>query len=134
MTTVPMEMDDFTRGYIECAFWSSMDESTPEGGEPLDRNYGPADLAPEALAKMVADCQKFQADNQADLDTYPMSIREISETQAGHDFWLTRNRHGAGFRDRDCLSTEVGARLTEASRRYRECNLVVGDSGLIYCE
>src|SRR5437588_9426161 len=29
----PMTLDRFTASYIEAALWSSMDESTPEGGE-----------------------------------------------------------------------------------------------------
>ena len=34
--------------------------------------------------------------------------------QAGHDFWLTRTGHGAGFGDRDL--GEVGDRLAEHAR------------------
>jgi len=36
------------------------------------------------------------------------------EAQAGHDFWLTRNGHGAGFWDGDW--PETGDALTEASK------------------
>ena len=31
-----MTLDRFTASYIEAALWSSMDESTPAGGEPMD--------------------------------------------------------------------------------------------------
>lgn len=31
-----MKHDAFTSAYIECALWSTNDESTPQGGEPLE--------------------------------------------------------------------------------------------------
>lgn len=115
--------DKFLQAYIVAALWSSMDESTPEGGEPLDKNYGPDDLAPETLARMRADCERFLAENASDV--------EGDDEQAGHDFWLTRNHHGCGFWDGDW--PEAGDRLTAASHRFGEVNLYVGDDGLIYC-
>lgn len=115
--------DKFLQAYIVAALWSSMDESTPAGGDPLDTNYSLADLAPETLARMQADCEQFQAENAHDI--------EGREEQAGHDFWLTRCGHGSGFWDGDWL--EAGERLTEACRKYPEVDLYVGDDGLIYC-
>lgn len=123
-------LDEFTRAYIEAALWSTNDDD----GEPLDRNYCESDIDADALAKIVEDCRKFQADNAADLalayDLYP--VNEWShEAQAGHDFWLTRNGHGAGFWDRGI--GEVGDRLSETSRKCSEIWLYVGDDGKIYC-
>jgi hypothetical protein len=115
-------LDKFLQAYIAVALWSSMDESTPEGGEPLDKNYGPDDLASDTLAKMRADCEKFQAENATDI--------EGNEEQAGHDFWLTRNSHGSGFWDGDW--PEAGQRLTAVCKKYPEVDLYVGDDGLIY--
>jgi hypothetical protein len=115
-------MDQFTTDYLICALWSTNDESTPQGGEPLDKNYGIEDIAPETLARMVEDCQVFQRENLADI--------ESDLGQAGHDFWLTRNGHGAGFWDGDW--PEAGDRLTKVSKRFGEFDLYVGDDGLIY--
>src|SRR5450755_4057063 len=114
-------MDMFTEAYISAALWSSTDESTPEGGGYMDEKYGPEDLAPETLEKMKADCDKFQAENAQDIDG--------RKEQAGHDFWLTRCGHGAGFFDGDW--PETGDRLTEACKGYHEINLYVGDDGRI---
>ena len=33
-----MTLYSFTAAYIEAALWASMNESTPEGGEPIDAN------------------------------------------------------------------------------------------------
>src|SRR5215213_9921810 len=51
-------------------------------------------------------------------------------SQAGHDFWLTRNRHGAGFWDRGL--GDLSNRLSDASKVYGEVDLYVGDDGQIY--
>ncbi len=126
------KLDSFTEAYIECALWSTNDESTPEGGEPLDNNYGPEDLSPECLATMVADCNKFQEENAKDIATWENEYHYTAREMAGHDFWLTRNSHGAGFWDGD-WPDRSGARLSKASETFEHVDLCVGDNGLIYC-
>lgn len=61
-----LKMDDFTRGYITCALWSSvvgMDNNADGYDEPLDQNHDIDDIAPATLAVMVKDCAKFQSEN-----------------------------------------------------------------------
>ncbi|HEX6826548.1 MAG TPA: hypothetical protein VF077_09570 [Nitrospiraceae bacterium] len=115
---------DFLTAYIECALWSSSDNSTESGGEPLDKNYSADDLAPETLAQFQRDCEAFFRDNRADLFALGLD-------QAGHDFWLTRNGHGTGFWDRGL--GVVGDRLTKAAKAYGSSDLYVGDDGKIHC-
>lgn len=118
-----MKLDKFTIAYIEAALWSTMDESTPEGGELMDANYGIADLAPETLDRMKADCAAFQQQHWDDISD--------DMERAGHDFWLTRNHHGAGYWDGD-WPEDVGERLTAASHACGEVNLYIGDDERIY--
>lgn len=106
--------------YIECALWSSVDLATEE---PLDSAYDITDIAPETLAEMRADCEAFAADNEIDL--LGMEVGQI-----GHDFWLTRNGHGAGFWDRGLGAR--GDRLTDAAHAYGTVDLYVGDDGKLY--
>jgi hypothetical protein len=120
-----LQLDDFTLSYIEAALWSSYDES-----KPLDANYSIEDIAPETLDRMIEDCQHFQRENAADLARYAPSHWTADE-MGGHDFFLTRNHHGAGFWDGDWPEA-IGKRLTEASHAYGEFDLYVGDDGLIY--
>lgn len=131
------EQDSFTQAYIECALWASNDESDPEtGGEPLDKNYDPTDIAPEALVTIIEDCRAFQEANMELLAQWYDICGETLE-RAGHDFWLTRNGHGAGFWDRWASGTpqgKIGDRLAEIAHVYRSCDLYVGDDGLIYCQ
>lgn len=126
------QLDAFTLAYIEAALWSSNDESTPQGGEPLDADYGIEDIDPDTVERMAADCQQFQGENAADLSCYDHPQWTTAEL-GGHDFWLTRNRQGCGFWDRnDCLPDDAGERLTAASKRYGQYYLYVGDDGIIY--
>lgn len=113
------KLDEFTRGYIECALWSSVDED----GESLDSLYGINEIDPDTLTQMVEDCTKFQAENEADLPAR-------GEDYDGHDFWLTRNGHGTGFWHRGL--SDLGQRLTAASKAYGEYTLYIGDDGLIH--
>lgn len=122
-TTAAKYLDRFIWAYVACALWSSNDESTPQGGEPLDNNYDSSDIAPEALGKMTEDCKAFIDANKADLEG-------LDPSQCGHDFWLNRNGHGSGFWDRGY--GDVGERLKDASHKFKECNLYVGDDGKIY--
>ena len=116
----PNSRDDYRRkpATFITALWSSMDDA-----EPLDANYAQDDIAPQTLATMKADCETFQQAHAADIAADP--------EQAGHDFWLTRNHHGAGFWDDDWPEA-VGERLTQAAHVFGGVDLYVGDDGLIH--
>lgn len=125
------QLDAFTTAYIVCALWSSSDDED----DPLDSNYGIADIAPGAMEQIVADCAAFQKDNAEMLakayELYaPHADAPRKESSGGHDFWLTRNGHGAGFWDRGL--GEIGDALTKAAHKAGEVDLYVGDDGLIY--
>lgn len=138
------ECDKFTRAYIECALWSSTDDE----GDPLDANHSTDELPQETLAAMVKDCQEFQATHEkllsaaytlsADYDASTDKARgkiqsNYDASSAGHDFWLTRNGHGAGFWDRglraigDSLAATCGH-----GTKWPGVDLYIGDDGLIY--
>jgi len=124
--------DDFTTSYIETALWSESDESDESGGEPFDANYSSDDIAGEAISEMARDCEKFQKE-YGHLWAEVEGVRGAysTEASAGHDFWLTRNGHGAGFWDGD-WPEEVGEALTKASEKFGACNLYLGNDGKIY--
>jgi hypothetical protein len=110
-------LDDFTTAYIECALWSSTEcDEDGDLGDSLDTNYGPEDITLPTLREMVRDCKAFQKYHAADL-------ANLDESQAGHDFWLTRNGHGTGFWDRGLGA--IGERLSDAARVYGSVDLMV---------
>jgi hypothetical protein len=112
-------MDEFLKAYIVCALWSSLDNE-----EPMDKNHSEDDLAPRTLKQMRKDCEQFKAENAKDLEGADMSL-------AGHDFWLTRESHGAGFWDGDWPKA-IGKRLTASAHKFGGFALYVGDDGKIY--
>jgi hypothetical protein len=119
--------DDFVNGYITAALWSSNDDEDV----PLDSNYCRDDIDPETLQKMIEDCGEFIAANShLLLDENCHYVGCSMMEYAGHDFWLTRNGHGCGFWDGDWENT-AGEKLTEASKKFREFDLCVGDDGKI---
>ena len=127
-------MDDFTQGYIEAMFWT---DAGPDSEELADATIN--DLAPEALAKIKADCKAWQEANFGALKL-ACSSGDNDMARAGHDFWLTRNGHGTGFWDRPELTkiklgahdrTNLGESLTKRCQ-HREVSLCRGDDGLVY--
>lgn len=112
-------MNPFLAVYILAALWSTTDDND----EPLDKNYETSDISPETLAGMEADCNRFQTENSE-------TLTENTPAMAGHDFWLTRNRHGAGFWDGGWPINGDG--LTEAAHSFGEVQLYVDGDGKIY--
>ena len=119
------KIDNFTRAYIECALWSSTDNSDESGGEPLEDKYSITDLSPETLQSMIDDCRSFRDDAAEEL-----AASGLDDERAGHDFWLTRNRHGAGFWDEGL--GPVGKALTDKAQAYGEYDLIEGGDNMIH--
>lgn len=113
-------------GYLTCAIWTMADEDNPD-------DLVIADFAPESRRIAEQDCADFVAANAADV-TEAVSRVNYAWDSLGHDLWLTRNGHGAGFWDREQLDEgEVGARLTVACL-HKECDCIVGDDGKLHLE
>jgi hypothetical protein len=127
-------MDKFLASYIETALWSSTDFD----GTPLDDSkYADAEFDPETRARMAADCKKFQAEyaklvyglDDSVLRSFPQSNH--GGDHVAHDFWLTRNHHGAGFWDGD-YPEPIATQLTDLAHSFGELDLYVGDNGKIF--
>lgn len=113
------EINVFIDHYIVAMLWAELDDNQ----DPLDANYDRDDIAPEAMEQIIEDCKLFVNSN-AHL------LKDISPEQAGHDFWLTRNGHGAGFWARGL--GHIGDELTAYCTAYGDCTPYVGDDGKIY--
>ena len=105
--------DNILMHYLVCALWvSDMDSKSI------------SDIIPSSMDKAKEDVESFL------LKAGNLLSSDWSDEQIGHDFWLTRNGHGAGFWDRDL--GEVGEQLTKASDQYPAIDLYVGDDGLVH--
>ena len=116
-------MQTFLDSYIATAIWSSLDDA----GIPLDdAKYADVELSAATRAAMSADCAAFLERATPIIQGFPA---EYPDSQLGHDFWLTRNRHGSGFWDGDYPKL-LGEKLTVTAYSFGECNLYV-ENGLI---
>lgn len=91
--------------YLTAAEWADLPEDTEQG----------LDFSQCAEESALFDCISF-VENNWDL------IKECSPEQVGHDFWLTRNHHGAGFWDRpEVYGGEDNAqKLTDSAHSFGE--------------
>ena len=83
----------------------------------------------ESLEKMESDLRDFFTQNEKDILTWD---GDDPFCQAAHDFWLTRNGHGAGFWDGD-WEHEAGERLTADSKRFGEVSIYSNDHNELCC-
>ena len=112
-------LDTFTRAYLECALWTS--DPDPGSGEWVESDWWNIDaIDPDSLARAIEDCRQFQVDNRELLDEVNDTFH-ADDAQHGHDFFLTRQGHGAGFWDRGY--GELGEKLTDAAHVW--CNVDV---------
>jgi hypothetical protein len=122
------KLEAFIQGYMDCMEWCNEDKEEFEdwGGE---WDWGSWD-------NIRGECADFVASNQEDLEEYAPKMYHVQErcgyACAGHDFYLTRNGHGAGFWDRGL--GELGDRLTKAAGAYGETFEYVGDDRKGYSE
>ena len=106
----------FLAGYWDCVDFTARDSE----GEPID-----ASARHDLPAETVAELEETATDFLRAQWMWLHSCDNLSN--AGHDFHLTRNRHGAGFWDGDW--GELGDRLTEAAHTYGSCEVFQLDDG-----
>ena len=106
---------EFFEAYVDAAVFTD---------QPELPSYDTDDLDADSYQEIWDDCVDFIVANEHLIgDNY---------AQAGHDFWLTRNRHGAGFWDReDVYGVDAARELTEAAHAYGESHLEVDANGNI---
>ncbi len=116
-----MKLDTFTAAYVEAMLWAEThsSEGSDNDGESFESlGYDVSDIDPAGLAEIIADCADFQQANEDDI--------RFAVAHAGHDFYLTRNGHGAGFWDGG-WPEGVGERLADNAKVYGTQGLQASD-------
>lgn len=117
-------LENFTSAYIEAMYFA---ESGPDDEVSVD-----TELSPEARASIEADCHSFWRRfgsyivSEVCDSAFPDSV-----SQAGHDFYFTRNGHGVGFWEDEWPETYRDI-LTKGAESYGELQMYLGDDGLAY--
>ena len=107
--------------YLECALWTN-EEELKEQDSDTDLNIN--NFEEDSLIKTYLDIKKF-------LKIVGFAVDNIDETDIGHDLWLTRNGHGAGFFDRG-YEEEREDVLVKAARSLGSVNILINDEGKLF--
>jgi hypothetical protein len=107
-------VDIILHHYLTCALWA----------DGLDSEYETSDITEKSKEHAKKDIEKF-------LAVVGDSAEDITEDMLGHDIWLTRNGHGAGFFDRG-YDPEIEKVLTNAAQALKEDYIYDGDDGRVY--
>lgn len=126
MSKIEEMLNVFVESYIETALWASTDEQD----QPLDKRFNAGHLSEDDWFHVVSQCADFltRPEVRECMKAYPWDADAYK--QAGHDFFLTRNGHGAGFRDGQWdgwgnHGESFGNALAEAAKATGESNLMV---------
>jgi hypothetical protein len=123
--TASME-DDILTSYLETALWSSTDDDDT----PLDDLASINDFSEESMKESKKDIKKFLTMAKEKLGT--VILNKMDSGSLGHNFWLTRNGHGAGFWGDNDYTEEVGKVLTEISDELGNVDIYIGDDGEVH--
>ncbi len=118
MLRIPGCVSEIARGYLACAEWCGLMqlEDEREAEEELELAVSPA-WTEQAVKQAEHECFAFLASLPSHIR--PRVFDAATEAQIGHDLWLTRNRHGAGFWDGD-YPDDLGQALTDAAHAMGE--------------
>jgi hypothetical protein len=106
-------LNDMVKGYLECAQWTNEDLDNVDS---IFEN--------STLKQAKNDCESFLTE----ID----NITSLEASQMGHDFWLTRNGHGAGFFDRTQELTETQIEnFTKVAQTFKEVNIYLNNNKLL---
>lgn len=131
---------EFVDAYIACALWTGVERRDDHPDKDHDKDYDciEEDIDPSDLAWLKADAEKWCranyqviADAEASGDTKLSGDGTGAFSHAGHDFWLTRNGHGAGFWDGDWPEPQADL-LDKAAKAVGELDLFTGDDDVVY--
>jgi hypothetical protein len=147
------QLNSILKGYIDAALWTEEDILKDQLSEidfneddeddeiekiiqlhnslnrkPID-NFTREDIDDNSLIDAYADIKKFV--ELAGKEPFEYALEELGLERIGHDIWLTRNRHGAGFFDHS-FDDDIELSLMNAAQKLGEKSLYVGDDMRLY--
>lgn len=105
------DVDKILNHYLYAALWT----------EELDDKYDISNIDDKTWQQSRADIESF-------LTQAEPYLKGITDEMIGHDFWLTRNGHGAGFWDRQNIEKEDGVKLTEICEKFPSVHVFENDN------
>lgn len=131
LALVDKDFANVLTGYLACLHWSTSGDYKGREVESLEDFV----MSAEGHTASANDCRAFYLANRDDCAEaaarYSSAADKSGYQGVGHDFWLTRAGHGAGFWDGD-LPQALGERLTKASKAAGEVWPYIGDGKRVY--
>lgn len=137
-TSETPDFKEFFNSYLEAALWrSTIDEGEQNdgrNGDPFDAHFNIADFDEDALELLHTHALSFWSRVACYVphEKGRANGGRPGPAQAGHDFWLTQNGHGAGFWDGDWPT--YGETFTKISKCYPELHLSITETGKVGAE
>lgn len=107
----------FLNAYFEAMFFTEKEQLQ-------ENSCNHWELSQQAKTVSHDDCKKFYS---------KVCHLELNPEQLGHDFWMTRNRHGVGFWDGD-YSEKNETILMDAVSEFKEVYVYPNDYGFLSIE
>ena len=134
------QINTIAEHYLIALLWTMPgDDECENPGDDIDLSDLPAETIEQAkqdVAEFVNACGAlFDQAMKCYEDGYGRHPDAGSaEAAFGHDFALTRNRHGCGFWDRasEGLPRVLGEALTKVCEAFPQVDLYIGDDGKAY--
>ena len=133
-TDIKLDIKKIMDNYLECAIWTDEERLKEENTEGYEGDEV-KDIIPEAdlTISNFSDNSKIKAyqDIKLFLKYAGDAVDGIDEEQLGHDIWLSRNGHGAGFFDRG-YDDKIEKILMDSAHKIGSADIYLGDDGLLY--
>ncbi len=125
-----LNINEIVKHYLYAALWTA----------ELDSKYDADDFGfGEQYYAAVRDIGDFLNKAVRFLGPYEAHFGDQTEFQLGHEFWLSRNRHGSGFFDcylgtKDEELERVSDKLQDIARAFVEKNVFESEVGNVFIE
>lgn len=124
-----LHLNAFIAGYFETLYFAGI--ATNCDGETVE-NIAGIDMTEEAREECRQDCARFLDLAGGKVNLAIFGSDDYDHTQAGRDFWLSRQGHGVGFWDRGLGI--VGNDLHDVAKLFGEKHLYINGRGLLEVE
>lgn len=124
-----LHLNAFIAGYFEALYFAGI--ATNCDGETVE-NIAGIDMTEEAREECRQDCARFLDLAGGKVNLAIFGSDDYDHTQAGRDFWLSRQGHGVGFWDRGLGI--VGNDLHDVAKLFGEKHLYINERGLLEVE
>jgi hypothetical protein len=114
----------FAKAYAEVALWATTDHND----KPLNKRFNIDSFSESVWLVMLSQCADFLS--RPEVQQLADNWGTEDYRQAGHDFFLTRNRHGAGFQDGHW--GDSGKPLAQLSHQFGESQPYDSCDGELY--